>query len=348
MIADHADQAETVVDRTDAAADYCASAFGLTWHSDIALDGFDVVSSEGPVSRAAIIGVPRAAIIGVPRAAIMQVRRVATLTDRGPGRPTDRGCLYADGVRLGWGDDVVFDMIDGDRIEYLPGPEWRGSMPLAFYSSVAAITLAWRGAIPFHACMVEVDGHAVLIAGRSGAGKSSLTAGLLSIGARLFADDLAVVRVENAHDGSRRIEAVRGRPTMRQHRDTAARIDADLCIPVAGDLRDKWLVRPRARASDDPLPLAALMALTEQPRVLDARGKLALLAGHLFRPRRLAALPNQVERRRDLLAIAAAIPASCFPAITTFDPRDQEDRADEALARIRTMIAAWSARTIGS
>lgn len=321
-------------------ADHYASAFGLTWHSDIALDGFDSVSSKGEAQRSATI----------------EVRCVDALADRGAGRPINRGRLYADGVRLGWGDDIVFDMIDGDRIEYLPGPDWRGSMPFTFYSSFAAVTLAWRGAIPFHACMVEVDGYAVLIAGRSGAGKSSLTAGLLGIGARLFADDLAAVRVENGHSGAGsveakcveavRVKAVRGRPTMRQHRDTAARIDADLRMPIVGDARDKWLVRPRARADDAVLPLAGLLVLTDQPLVLDGPAKLGLLARHLFRPRRLAALPNQAARKRDLLAIAAAIPVATFPAITTFDPRDQESRADHAMARIRTMIAAQPARTI--
>ena len=320
MIADHA----------DTAAEHHASAFGLTWHSDIPLDGFDVVSSSNDEGL---------------RTATMRIRRVAALTDRGVGRPLTRGHLYADGVRLGWGDEVVFDLIDGDRIDYCPGPDWQGSMPVPFYSSFAAITLAWRGAIPFHAGMIEVDGQAVLIAGPSGAGKSSLTAGLLGIGARLVADDLAVVRVENAHDGDRRIEAVRGRPTMRQHRDTAARIDSDLRMPIIGDPRDKWLVRPRARTDAAVLPLAGLLALTEQPLVLDGRAKLALLATHLFRPRRLAALPNHAARKRDLLAIAAAIPVATFPAITTFDPRDQQDRADHAMARIRTMIAAHPART---
>lgn len=310
-----------------ATGNHHASAFGLTWESDIALDGYDSVPA------------PAAPL----QSATMRVRCVATLADRGIGRPINRGLLYADGVRLGWADEVVFDMIDGDRINYLPGPEWRGSLPFTFYSTIAAVTLAWRGAIPFHACMVEVDGHAILVAGRSGAGKSSLTAGLLGIGARLVADDLAVVRVE---DG--RIAAVRGRPTMRQHRDTAARIDADLCIPIAGDPRGKWLVRPRARADDVDLPLGGLLVLTDQPDTFDAGTKLALIAAHLFRPRWLAALPNQAARRRDLLDIAAAVPVTCFPAITTFDPREQADRTTRALAQIRMQVGTQVAAGIAA
>ncbi|RMB25720.1 HPr serine kinase-like protein [Sphingomonas sp. PP-F2F-G114-C0414] len=303
--------------------EYRASAFGLTWHSDIALDGFD----QWPPT------------LDTPRPCV-RVTRVAALADRGPGHALNRGQLYPDGIRLGWGDAVVFDMIDGARIDYLPGPGWRGSLPFTFYSTISAVTLAWRGTIPFHACMVEVDGCAVLIAGRSGAGKSSLTAALLRLGARLVADDLAVIGVA---DG--RIEAMRGRPTMRQHRDTAARIDADLRVPVPDDPRGKWLVRPRARAADVALPLAGLLTLTDRPLALDARAKLAALAAHLFRPRWLAALPNQAVRRHDLLKIAAAIPIATLPAIATFDPHDQEDRAHRALAQIRTMIAARPART---
>lgn len=312
--------------------DHCATSFGLTWYSDIALDGF---SQCAPTAD---------------RAPSVLVSRVAALTDRGAGRPINSGHLYADGIRFGWADEVVFDMIDGARITYLPGPGWRGTLPFAFYSTVSALTLAWRGAIPFHAGMVEVDGQAVLIAGPSGAGKSSLTAGLLDIGARLVADDLSIVRVEAGRVETGRVEAggiragriraYRGRPTMRQHRDTAARIDADLRRPIPDDPRGKWLVRPRARSSEIDLPLAGMLVLTHRPIARDAASKLALLSAQLFRPRWFAALPDQAARRRDLLAIAAAVPVDGFPAITMFDAQDQAARAHHALARIRTMIAA--------
>jgi hypothetical protein len=323
--------------------DHCAACFGLTWYSDIALDGFSQCLPTADDARSRV-----------------QVSRVATLADRGAGRPLNRGRLYADGIRFGWGDEVVFDMIDGARITYLPGPDWRGTLPFAFYSTLSALTLAWRGAIPFHAGMIEVDGQAVMIAGPSGAGKSSLTAGLLGIGAQLVADDLSIVRVEagrvetgwveagdvEAGDveagGIRagRIRAYRGRPTMRQHRDTAARIDADLRQPIPDDPRGKWLVRPRARSSEIDLPLGGMLVLTHRPIAHDAAGKLALLSAQLFRPRWFAALPDLAARRRDLLAIAAAVPVDGFPAITMFDAQDQAARAHHALARIRTMIAA--------
>ncbi len=299
-------------------ADHRASAFGLMWESDIALDGFDPVCAARDDDA---------------QPADVRVARTAMLANRGAGRPVNLGWVYPNGVRLTWRDEVAFDMIGGDRIDYLPGPGWRGALPPAFYSTVAALTLAWRGTIPLHACTVEVDGYAVLIAGRSGAGKSSLTAGLLRVGARLVADDLSAVCVKGA-----RVTALRGRPTMRQHREMAAVIDADLRAPIADDPRDKWLVRPRARSHEQALPLAGLLALSERNDTLDIAARIALLGTHLFRPRWLAAMPGHARRRRDLLAIAA-LPVESFPAIATFDPQDQQPRAERALARIRTMIA---------
>lgn len=304
--------------------DHRASAFGLTWRSDIALDGFDS---------------DRAATGDDARPIDVRVARTPALGHRGAGRPVNLGWVYPDGVRLTWQDEVMFDMIGGDRIDYLPGAGWRGALPPAFYSTVAALTLAWRGTIPLHACTVEVDGHAVLIAGRSGAGKSSLTAGLLRVGAYLVADDLSAVCVKGG-----RVTALRGRPTMRQHRETAAAIDADLRAPIADDPRDKWLVRPRARSCEEGLPLAGLLALSEHDDTFDIAARIALLGAHLFRPRWLAAMPNHAGRRRDLLAIAA-LPIDSFPAIASFDPQDQEPRAERALARIRTMIARHADRS---
>lgn len=295
-------------------AEHHATGFGADWVADIALDGFDPI-------------VPDAG-----RADAVRVRRVAALTDRGPGRTVNRGLLFADGLRLAWDNEVTFDMIDGQRIDYLPGPGWRGALPAIFYGSIAALTLAWRGAIPFHACAVEVGGCTVLIAGTSGAGKSTLTAGLLALGTRLVADDLAVVRVANG-----RVMVARGRPTMRQHADTAAGVEADLCQAIPDDPRGKWLVRPRRRIDADALPLGGLLVLGEQPVAGDAEARLSLLAAQLFRPRWLATLPNQVARRRDLLTIAATLPVAGFPAIGAFDADARHARAVRALAAIRAL-----------
>ena len=289
-----------------------ASAFGLRWDADIALDGFDqddTTHAEATVS----------------------VSRTDHLADRTPCAEVNGGEVYADGFRFDWEREATFDMVDGDRIAYRPGPDWRGALPWAFYGTVTALTLAWRGMIPFHACAVEVDGRAILIAGPPGAGKSSLTSGLIEQGALFFSDDLSVASGPGDHTG---VALLRGRPTMRQHADTAARIDAEHRAPIMGDPRGKWLVLPRARSTRPVLPLAGVILLTPAPLASGGAIKLDLLARHLFRPRWLTALPNHAVRRRELMMIAAVVPIAGFPAISAFDPAAQHCRAKEAMALI--------------
>lgn len=56
--------------------------------------------------------------------------------------------------------------------------------------------LAVRGIVGTHAGVVAVDGRAVLLAGRSGRGKSTLTLGLVRRGAGFLTDELALVTPE--------------------------------------------------------------------------------------------------------------------------------------------------------
>jgi hypothetical protein len=61
-----------------------------------------------------------------------------------------------------------------------------------------AALLWWRGAHGCNGAAVEVDRGAVLLLGGSGSGKSSLAAALLSRGARLLADDVAPVMLDDS------------------------------------------------------------------------------------------------------------------------------------------------------
>jgi hypothetical protein len=296
--------------------DHHAFAFGLDWRADIALEAFDTDDATGCDDPLKTIS----------------VRRVPIFAERTPLRRVNRGHVYSDGFRLPWQDEVGFDMFEGNRIDYAPGPGWRGVLPTAFYSSVAALTLAWRGATPIHACAVEIEGKAIAIVGPSGVGKSSLAAGLIALGARLVADDLTILQVEGGA-----VVALRGRPAMRQHPDLAAAMDADPPVPCDGDPRGKWLVRPHARATETALPLGGMLMLPASGNIDTRTQALAFLAGQLFRPRWLAALPGHAARRRLLLTMAATVPLAGFPAIGTFDPADQMRRAERARAEIQAM-----------
>lgn len=292
---------------------YRARAFGLDWRSDIPLPGFDSVaqaSSDAPVT----------------------VRRVADFDPppsvRPGARAVNRGTVFDAGLAIGWGDEVDFVMTCGDRIDYRPGRDWTGAMPATFYSTVAALTAAWRGLLPLHACAVEIDGRAVLIAGAAGAGKSTLTADLLAAGAALVADDLVVVT------GNR---VQRGRPTIRLHPDTVAALDTIDAWPVPEDPRGKWLARPHARSSADSLDLAAILILGDghADGPAPAQGAMLRLFPHLFRPTWLNALPMRADLMRDLLRLSVRVPMLGFPAQTATDPDSRRARAQTAIARVR-------------
>jgi hypothetical protein len=297
-----------------------ASAFGICWRADLPLPEF--FGCEGADCRAFLGNV--------------DVRRVETLADRAPLRIVNKGMVFSDGVRFAWRDEAAFDMFAGERIDYMPLAQWRGKLPSAFYSTMAALTAAWRGAVPMHASAVEIDGRAFLIAGRSGAGKSSLAAGVVALGARFVADDLSVVRVSG---GNGQIELFRGRPDMRQHADTAHQIAATARSPIAGDSRGKWLVRPAAATREESLRLAGILLLEKSGSPVGASGKAALLASNLYRPRWMAALPSHARIRRDLLALAAGVRLDTFPCIGTFDPAVENERAEQALGLLRAMAA---------
>jgi hypothetical protein len=224
----------------------------------------------------------------------------------------------------------VLDMFDGQRIDYLPGAGWRSSLPSAFFGTMAALTAAWLGAVPLHACAVEMHGRAFLIAGRTGAGKSTLAAALIGRGASLVGDDLTVVRAT----GDSAIEVFTGRPTMRLHAAAAAAIASQYRAPIDDDRRGKWLVRPVARTLQGSLPLGGILVLRPKS---GRSAKLSLLAHTLFRPRWLAALPNYPLLRRDLLTVSSAAPARSFPEIGKFDPAAQAARTERAMALLHEM-----------
>lgn len=258
--------------------------FGVTWRSDIALDPFDADDA-------------------VRHPADIAVQAVDRLAERAGETPFGGGCVYPDGLRLRWGSEATFDVFDGRRIDYLRGPGFNGALPAAFYGTVAALTLALRGAVPFHASAVEVDGRAVLLAGAPGAGKSTLIAQMLGHGARLLSDDLSVI--ERTAGGP---VVCRGRSTIRLHREMAHRIASTTRGAVAGDPRDKWIVRPTARSPLDRVPLAGFILLGEPDRTTASAATVRRLADQLFRPRWLEALPGHGARLAAVLRIATQLP----------------------------------------
>jgi len=65
---------------------------------------------------------------------------------------------------------------------------------LFLLGSAMGALLHQRGALPLHGSTVVKNDRALIVSGRSGAGKSSLAAKLLDRGYRLLADDISVIR----------------------------------------------------------------------------------------------------------------------------------------------------------
>ncbi len=100
----------------------------------------------------------------------------ATLTiDRRAVRATDRFRVHAGGQRVGWVED----------------PAAAVDLALAGLNQIVADGTADR--LLIHAGVVEADGRVVLVAGRSGRGKSTLTAALVQHGLGYVSDELAIV-----------------------------------------------------------------------------------------------------------------------------------------------------------
>lgn len=254
------------------------------------------------------------------------VRQAASLPHRHrQGAVVNRGIVYADAVRVAWDGQMIADIVDGRTIDYVPGPAWPGHMPGAFYSTIAALTVAWRGAIPLHACAVEVDGRGVLIAGQSGAGKSTMAAALIAAGAGFVADDLSVLWPSGDADP---VWLSPGRTAIRLHRDTAAWIDSGRISADTRDDRGKWLAVPGRGGADRDLRVSAVLLLGDERKPTQS------LANHLFRPKWMEVLPGQELRLAALSAIAERVPVFTAPAVSIASRAEFDRLGQETMARL--------------
>jgi hypothetical protein len=293
---------------------YRAAAFGLRWLSDVPLMHFQPIVPEAEG--------------GAPD---IQVARATALAPRESRAQVRRGHVYADGTRFPWEREAMFDTYAGNRVDYVPGPDWTGALPSAFYGTVAAHLLAWRGLLPLHACAVEVGGKAVLIAGTGGAGKSSLMAGLLGLGAPLVSDDLTAVTIRGGV-----AEVLPGRTTIRLGPEVVQWTEGEPCEPPSPATRGKHVIRPALRTRAERLPLAGMISLGAAPGAVPALARGSAFAAHLFRPAWLAALPGHRERQQGLLALAS-VPVIGFPAVERTGRDAHLDRARTALALAGTL-----------
>ena len=295
------------------ARQYRAQSFGLLWQSDIEIEHF--ASATFSDERADIV-----------------VCETKALTARVALERINRGLVYADGFRFEWNDVVTFDVFDGNRIGYLPGPNWSGVLPWPFYSTITALLLAWRGSIPYHGCAVSIEGKGVLICGASGAGKSSLTAALIAEGAQFISDDLSVVVPDNNGKGW---SLVLGRPGIRLFPSVGRWFFGDAIAPLPNDPRDKVIATPFSYANDSLIPLRQIIFLGGPLKPLSAIDRFMLLRKNLFRPNWLSKLPGIAAIRVAVRDISASANVSVEPVIGETDELALRARAAAIIDQVR-------------
>ncbi|MFM5895031.1 MAG: hypothetical protein ACKOQM_11475 [Novosphingobium sp.] len=290
---------------------------GLDWSADLPLDQFDSAAQ----GQSGAIAVVRQAAPGTIQAQ----------------REVGRARIGSNGVRFDCDDEVALEMRGGETIGWVPGPDWTGQLPVSFFSSMAAITVAWRGLLPLHASSVVIGGKAWLIAGGPGAGKSTLTAELLSAGAKLLADDLTVLT-----PGPQPM-VWRGRPAMRLHPTTCDLFEQTAPPEPAQDERGKLLVRPAARAADRAWPIGGILLLSNIVGREHGLAETAMAYGSiLFRPRIISALPGHKRLRKGLLELTRAAPMGLIESLWQFDPDSRAARIERVFDTVARLEAGRS------
>lgn len=293
-------------------------AFGLRWDSDIPLHQFEVCAHDG---------VPADVIIRQIHAPLRPRQVVVAI---------DNAELCTDGVRYRAGHEVTFDTIGANRVEWMAGEAWAGTVPAVFFSTVTALLLAWRGYVPVHGSAVEIGGKAVLICGKAGAGKSTLAAGLIALGARLISDDLSVLQPQGPRE---RPVLYAGRPATRLFPAVAGFLkDAVATREFRALANDKCIVLPPRVAPLRPIPLAVMVVLGREPTPIAPSQRAPLLHAQLFRPRWMRSVPGSTERSAAIQDAARDLRVVSMPSADIRDAGPFMSRATMTLEEVRQSL----------
>jgi energy-coupling factor transporter ATP-binding protein EcfA2 len=121
-----------------------------------------------------------------------------------------------------------------------------------------------KGEMAIHCAAISVKGQAILIAGESGSGKSTITDTLLGQGYQLMADDMAIVRVNDIG----KVEATPGFPYQKLCREVVTKkgYHLDDLIYINED-KDKFLVPYQGEFNTKEKNVKAMFILVETDSV---------------------------------------------------------------------------------
>ncbi len=243
-------------------------AYGLHIASSIPIDGLPTITDDAPPDcELRIAPVEMLA----PEDAL--VFDTSHLTEQGePGTRMERSRSDPGTFVFAFLDDTRFRIEDeGRRVTaQSPTPE---DMATYFLGPILAFIVRRRGMLTLHAGAVAIDGEAIVIAGASGAGKSTTTAAFLERGASLLTDDVAVIgwKAEAPH-------VFPGYPRVRLWDDSAALLYGSAeALPLLTPTWSKRFVDASARFAAESVPLRAIIVLARRD---DASTRARRLHGH--------------------------------------------------------------------
>ena len=150
-------------------------------------------------------------------------------------------------------------------------------------SGVMAVVLQGRGVLTLHASAVRVGGAAVVFAGASGTGKSTLAAYLASCGHVVQSDGFVAIVDTRATP-----MVLAGPATQKLWPDAAEWLGLDPMHPRLAPATKKFLIAAPHTLARDPVPLARIYVLdstfTESSGRTHGSRRLTDLAAHLFMP----------------------------------------------------------------
>jgi hypothetical protein len=237
------------------------------------------------------------------------------------------GRLVGRGSRFGfWASDVGWYDIDTERtrITLTPGADSL-RREIRMWGVPGALCALHRGDISLHAAAVEVDGRAVLLAGPSHSGKTTLAAAFLQAGHRFLAEDTTCCAVGTAP------RAFPGPAVLRLRPDVAHAFDLPNTTAALEDADRVFLsIDKDARGDGAPVPVVAVLFLRDGPD--------SPLLTRVPGPRAL----------RDLWALTFRLPtdgwrAECFARLAQFVTGVavydlQRPKTFEALARVVDLV----------
>ena len=271
-------------------------AYGLNWHSDVPLALFPhTVDQASQIDVRVLLHESDEA---VPDRSILIGSEKIIITGDG-------------GLRYREGDIATMDVSGTKQISIYPGREWEGVLPHSFYSTVVGAFLALRGGLTIHGSAVEIDGKAVVLCGRSGAGKSTSIAALIANGARLISDDLTVIEPLSANMSP---SVFTGRRCIRLFAGTAAALRRVIATEISTAGGTKELIAAPQADVVRALPLAGFILLGSDEGTNS--GPLTLdLKELLFKPNVFPHLPGHILRDLALRAVLAKAAFASAPAV---------------------------------